>query len=154
MCGVAIASDFGGDVRSSEVQRENPPLKKCAQRWLVSLSTIRWVFSRVPHKSMSYTIVVQLQQQLTHCRYATGITSKLDHTTREDATILRRACAHGQVVLEALPVALDPGVPLGLPVPMVLGSRGFPDLRHWLRLQRHLAMAWPATALVLPWPVA
>ena len=49
---------------------------------------------------------------------------------------------HGQVALEAKPVALDPGVPLGFPVPMALGSLGFPDLRHWLRPQRHLAMAW------------
>ena len=31
---------------------------------------------------------------------------------------------------------------LGFPVPMALGSLGFPDLRDWLRLKRHLAMAW------------
>ena len=42
--------------------------------------------------------------------------------------------------------------PLGFPVPMALGSLGFPDLRHWLRAQRHLAMAWPGHGQVLARP--
>jgi len=58
----------------------------------------------------------------------------------------------GQVVLDTKPGA-QPWRPLGswsyghgvprVPGPLALGSLGFPDLRPWLRLQRHLAMVWP-----------
>ena len=45
---------------------------------------------------------------------------------------------------------------LGFPVLMALGSLGFPDLRHWLRPQRHLAMAWSwpghGQAMARSWP--
>ena len=59
----------------------------------------------------------------------------------------------GQVAFKAKPVA-RPWGSLGLPVPMALRSFGFPDLRHWLRPQRHWAMAWPGhgEALARPWP--
>ena len=46
-----------------------------------------------------------------------------------------------------------PGVPK-VPGPKALGTLGFPDLRPWLDPQRDLAMADPAAAIVLPWPVA
>ena len=35
--------------------------------------------------------------------------------------------------------------------PGTLGTQG---PRPWLRLKRHLAMAWPGRAIVLPWPAA
>ncbi len=40
---------------------------------------------------------------------------------------------HGQVALDAKPVALDPG-PFRVPGSMGPRSQGFPDLRYWLRL--------------------
>ena len=62
----------------------------------------------------------------------------------QGSTLAAAAPGHGQVALEAKPVALDPGVPLGVPVPMALGSLGFLDLRHWLRPKRHaMARSWP-----------
>ena len=60
----------------------------------------------------------------------------------QGSTLAAAAPGHGQVALEAKPVALDPGVPWGFPVPWALGSLEFRDLRNWLLPQRPLAMAW------------